>query len=56
MKLLCDGVIQYYDLDHLMNWVSLGVIFVVMLAGILASVWVNRTAEPIVEVKKDKQE
>jgi len=42
MKLLSEDVIQHYHLDDLMNWVSLGVIIVVMLVGILTSVFVNK--------------
>jgi hypothetical protein len=38
-----------------MNWVSLGMIIGVMLAGALASMWANRTAKPTVEVKNNEQ-
>ncbi|GHT14474.1 membrane protein [Planctomycetales bacterium] len=36
-KLLCIDIIHHYDIDNIMTLVSLGVIVVVMLAGILAS-------------------
>jgi tellurite resistance protein TerC len=45
VKLLCEEVIQHYHVGDLMNWVSLGVIIVVMLGGILASVWVNKRGD-----------
>ena len=46
LKLLCQDVIKYYEAEDTINWVSLGVIITAMLAGVLASVWVNKTQEP----------
>ena len=42
VKLLSQDVIRHFEIDDLINWVSLGVIVVSMLAGIFASIWVNR--------------
>jgi len=42
VKLLSQDVIHHYHFGNAMNWVSLGVIIVVMVAGVLVSVWVNK--------------
>ncbi|MDR0704219.1 MAG: TerC family protein [Planctomycetaceae bacterium] len=42
VKLLCIEVIHYFHAEDIMTWVSLGVIVVVMMVGVLASVYVNK--------------
>jgi tellurite resistance protein TerC len=41
-KLLCRDLIEHYHFEDTMTWISLGVILVVMLLGIAASVYVNK--------------
>jgi len=41
VKMLSLDLIRYFDIEDLMTWVSLGVILVVMVIGIIMSVWVN---------------
>ncbi|MDR2116509.1 MAG: TerC family protein [Planctomycetaceae bacterium] len=42
VKLLCIDVIHHFGIENIMTWISLGVIIVVMLVGVLASVYVNK--------------
>jgi tellurite resistance protein TerC len=42
VKLLCIDVIHHFRIENTMTWISLGVIIVVMLIGVLASVYVNK--------------
>ncbi len=42
VKLLCLDVIHHYHLNDIVTWLSLGVIVVAMIAGIVASIAVNR--------------
>lgn len=42
IKLLCLELIEHHHLEDILTWVSLGVIVVVMLAGVVASILVNR--------------
>ncbi|MDR0610802.1 MAG: TerC family protein [Planctomycetaceae bacterium] len=44
IKLLCIDVIHHLHIENMMTWISLGVIIVVMVVGVLASVYVNRKA------------
>ncbi len=44
LKLLCIDLIHHFGAEEIMTWISLGIIIVVMIAGVLASVWVNRGA------------
>ncbi len=41
VKLLSIDAIEHYHLEDLMTWVSLGVIFTVMLIGVVASIYSN---------------
>lgn len=42
VKLLCIDLIHHYHWDDIMTWLSLGVIVLAMIAGIVASVVVNK--------------
>ncbi len=42
VKLLCIDLIHHYHLNDIMTWASLGVIIVAMIAGVLASLIINK--------------
>ncbi|MDR2440308.1 MAG: TerC family protein [Planctomycetaceae bacterium] len=42
VKLLCIDVIHHFHIENIMTWISLGVIIVVMMVGVLASVYANK--------------
>ena len=42
VKLLCIDLIHHYHLDEIMTWLSLAVIILAMIAGVVASIAVNR--------------
>jgi tellurite resistance protein TerC len=42
LKLLCIDVIHHFGIDDIMTWISLGIIVIVMLVGVFASVYVNK--------------
>ncbi|MDR2755364.1 MAG: TerC family protein [Planctomycetaceae bacterium] len=42
VKLLCIKVIHYFHIENIMTWISLGVIIVVMMIGVLASIYANK--------------
>jgi tellurite resistance protein TerC len=47
LKLLCLDVIHRFHIEDMMTWISLGVIIIVMIIGILASVYVNKRSESV---------
>ena len=49
VKMLCFEVIEHYKVENKMTWISLSVIMLVMLIGVIASLWTNQR-----EMKNEK--